>query len=601
MKKTILVLMIVGLFSLLFVGCAGGGGGIDGDLVVVQYLEEMISSNELISGITWTLSGDVKPAVRSFESESGERALERYITFTNQEQNQMCELSMDFTLSEDSVLSFTKKNHTESNSNHFYLYIDEQKAGNWYWTCSEQKVMRRLSEGEHTIKWTFSMNHFPEGTEAFDYYAAFKDLNIQKRDGYDLGEVVGFSDENLKGAVLWALGLTEMIGSASRESMALELERNDNSLFETDLEDNFVKSEPRKYARALANEVYAGEIADIIYLDAGNSNITSIEGINQLDKLNMLILGENNITDISPLQGLNKLRYLVLSNNNITDIQVFNHLINEEEHWWYLDLGNNDIRDITALGNLTTLDELSIRNNKNIADFTPISTLVDLTFLNLNGTGVSDISFLENLTNLSAFLAICYNNITDLSVLENLTNLTHLTILGNNISDFSPLSSLINMEYLGLGGYDMTEGILEACDNMTKLNELYIYYSNLEDLSFLRDHEVFRNVEVMWLYDNNISDISDITLCPNIKNLSFRKNNLVNILPLSALTTLEELYLQENQIADISALVDNENIASGDVVAINENSLDLSEGSEDMQDITALINRGVTVDYLPWE
>jgi len=50
-------------------------------------------------------------------------------------------------------------------------------------------------------------------------------------------------------------------------------------------------------------------------------------------------------------------------------------------------------------------------------------------------------------------------------------------------------------------------------------------------------------------------------------------------------------------VTDISALVKNEGLGHGCHINMCHNYLDLTEGSQDMQDINTLINRGVEVDY----
>ncbi len=57
------------------------------------------------------------------------------------------------------------------------------------------------------------------------------------------------------------------------------------------------------------------------------------------------------------------------------------------------------------------------------------------------------------------------------------------------------------------------------------------------------------------------------------------------------------LELCRNQIRDISPLVKNHGLAAGDLVCIEENDLDFGEGSEDMECIRALEDRGVKVEY----
>lgn len=79
--------------------------------------------------------------------------------------------------------------------------------------------------------------------------------------------------------------------------------------------------------------------------------------------------------------------------------------------------------------------------------------------------------------------------------------------------------------------------------------------------------------------------------------LSLNGNQISDISALSSLTNLITLRLGENQISDISPLVENSGLGAGDQVWIEENDLDLSEGSDDMVNIRTLEDRGVIVHY----
>jgi len=71
-------------------------------------------------------------------------------------------------------------------------------------------------------------------------------------------------------------------------------------------------------------------------------------------------------------------------------------------------------------------------------------------------------------------------------------------------------------------------------------------------------------------------------------------NQISNISPLANLTNLTYLYLGDNQINDISALIDNPGLGGGDEVELGDNLL-----SEDSINIymPQLEARGVTVYY----
>lgn len=74
-------------------------------------------------------------------------------------------------------------------------------------------------------------------------------------------------------------------------------------------------------------------------------------------------------------------------------------------------------------------------------------------------------------------------------------------------------------------------------------------------------------------------------------------DDITDLSGLEYCTNLQYLSLDENQISDISPLAENSGLGAGDEIWLKNNSLDLSEGSEDMEIIVALMYRGATVYY----
>ncbi len=97
---------------------------------------------------------------------------------------------------------------------------------------------------------------------------------------------------------------------------------------------------------------------------------------------------------------------------------------------------------------------------------------------------------------------------------------------------------------------------------------------------------------------SGITDLSGLEYCTNLVELSLNGNQISDISALTNLISLSYLSLYENQIIDISPLVENSGLGEGDEVWIEENDLDLSEGSDDMVNIRTLEDRGVEVHYL---
>ncbi len=138
--------------------------------------------------------------------------------------------------------------------------------------------------------------------------------------------------------------------------------------------------------------------------------------------------------------------------------------------------------------------------------------------------------------------------ITDLSGIEYCTNLTRVQLNFSKITDITPLASLTKINWLNIG-------------------------------------------------INQINDISPLASLTNLTELKLHGNQISDLSPLSSLTNLTSLRLETNQISDLSSLVENNGLAAEDTVYLGNNNLDLSEGSEDLENIRILEARGVRVEY----
>ncbi len=169
-------------------------------------------------------------------------------------------------------------------------------------------------------------------------------------------------------------------------------------------------------------EITKPELAKLNKVEAINSQIAELSGIQYCSNLQELRLPGNQISDISSLASLSKLSII--------------------------DLGRNQISDISPLASLTNLQVLYLHYNQ-ISDISPLSSLTNLTQIKLDGNQISDASPLSHLSDLN-WLYLGDNQISDVSPLASLTNLITLELSGNQISDVSPLSSLTNLNKISL-------------------------------------------------------------------------------------------------------------------------------------------------------
>ena len=167
---------------------------------------------------------------------------------------------------------------------------------------------------------------------------------------------------------------------------------------------------------ALANEMpltQAGML-QLNRLEARNSQIKHLTGLEYATNLIRITLPDNEISDLTPLARLMRLEYL----------------------WFW----GNPISDLFPLTNLTALKRIDLARCQ-ISDISPLANLTQLTSINLRDNHIEDISALTNLNQLTE-LRLNSNRIVDVSPLVNLTLLERLEIHNNSITDHSPLEAL---------------------------------------------------------------------------------------------------------------------------------------------------------------
>ena len=170
-------------------------------------------------------------------------------------------------------------------------------------------------------------------------------------------------------------------------------------------------------------------IQGLTELDARDSQIKNLTGLEHATQLTYLFLYNNQISDVSPLRGLTQLRDLVLDDNQISNVR-------------------------------------------------PLSGLKQLELLHLCGNQInnSGVQLLSNLTQLK-WLALCGNQISNITPLAKLTKLEGLWIDGNKIRDVSPLTGLVNLETLHLRNNPVQD--TSPLASLTKLRDVDIDISQI--------------------------------------------------------------------------------------------------------------------------
>ena len=223
----------------------------------------------------------------------------------------------------------------------------------------------------------------------------------------------------------------------------------------------------------------------------------------------------------------------------------------------------HSISDLTGLEKATNLTRLSLWGR--FTDISALSGLTNLTKLDLDAFLVQTLTCFAN-GGWEGFVdasAVLQTRLPNISALSGLTKLTHLSLAGRGITDISALSGLTKLTHLYLG-------------------HLYV------------DHPAGTSLGQTTLVSapgGTLPSISFQTVdCGSLLDSS---NRISNISALSGLTNLTVLDLSGNRVSNLSPLVSNTGLGTGDTVYLGGNSL-LSYPSI-YTHIPALKTRGVTV------
>jgi len=220
---------------------------------------------------------------------------------------------------------------------------------------------------------------------------------------------------------------------------------------------------------------------------------------------------------------------------------------------------------------LKGLDSLDV-SNRNVNDLSGLQYCRALTQLQLNDNNIDDITLLSHLANLS-YLELTGNRIRDVSALSHLTNLRNLYLANNAISNITALSSLVSLG--PHGSYSIPPS-----------PDLDLSNNRITDVSPLSR---LTRLEWVVLDDNNISDITPLANLTSLTKLGLSVNQIGDISPLSSLTNLVMLHLANNQIDDITPLSNLVGLGTQEWETIRL-SLHLDLGGNQITDIAPLSN-----------
>lgn len=339
--------------------------------------------------------------------------------------------------------------------------------------------------------------------------------------------------------------------------------------------------------------IYDFDLMELEKLYAAQRDITDLNGIENCGRLKVLNLCDNQISDLTPLSRLSNLEELNLSNNRISDLTPISNLSELRE----LDLSFNRIEGVWPLVNLSNLSWLSLRDNQigyiqalvensglgegdeiDLRD-NPLSNEtydVHIPILRLRGVSLiydprHEVQFAD--PNLEVVIRKTIGKPDGAIYNSDLLELRILLADREDITDLSGIEYCKNLNLLALNGNRISD--IGPLGGLTKLRDLNLSNNRIVDINPLSGLIQLNNLN---LSDNRISDISPLSNLTELYGLYLSNNRISDVNPLSNLVNLEGLGLSCNQISDVSPL-------SGLTLL---SYLDLSNNR--IEDISALVN-----------
>ena len=291
------------------------------------------------------------------------------------------------------------------------------------------------------------------------------------------------------------------------------------------------------------------------YLDLSFNRIISLIGFGKFSLLEELNLSNNYIGDdqLNYLSSLSKLKSLNLSNNNLKNEEI-KKVIYSIKSLQKINLSNNNIERLVFDKN-NGLIELELDNNKlNYLSFNTNNNPFNyMMYLSANENSLQAIENINNLINLE-YLSLSVNELKQINI-QKLTKLKYLQLKSNLLENLTIHKSNKLLQYIDVSFNNINSfTIMGECSS---LKNLILDNNKLTNIKFEENQNIndninkFKNLELLEISFNLISNIKFLIVFKNIQKLNISFNNIDNLIDLLSLlknfNQLKDLNLMENE------------------------------------------------------
>lgn len=290
------------------------------------------------------------------------------------------------------------------------------------------------------------------------------------------------------------------------------------------------------------------------------------------------------------------------------EIKLENEDLNSIESLDLQGVSGSQITNLNGIENFSNLQELNLSGNT-ITNMTTVTQLTQLNTLNMSGNNLSSansgvLNTISELTSLTT-LNMANTQLDNLNAIKNLNKLENLILSSNTINDFSPISGFTNIAKLDISNNSsfVTIGQIVSLSGIKELNISYTGISSLSGIQYLEQLEKLyaSNITGLQKDQNRLEALYSVNeakepYLKNLKVLDLSSSGIVEVVDsrgntiqkanqaaidfddLAILTTLEELYLEQMGISDLSGITKLTNLK---VLDLATNKID----SDDLEDL----------------
>jgi len=263
-------------------------------------------------------------------------------------------------------------------------------------------------------------------------------------------------------------------------------------------------------------------LADLTVINASNTRVANLQPLAGLKKLEVINFDNTQVGQLDPLVSLKNLNFIFADNTEV-NLEEANQFIDQnpecmlifqtfensswwntlDQHWKDIFLKQFDLKGVPnkiQFQKIANLEILTITENTQINDLTPVQHLSRLKELQFSGTTVSKLDPLSKIVKLQA-LRCQKSPIVDLTPVNGLPKLKELDFSNTQVEELEPIQNMIQLEILKFSGTPVKN--LKYIQKLVYLKTLEFYNTRVSNLDVL---ENMRNLESLKIFNTKVSE-----------------------------------------------------------------------------------------------